>query len=319
MNLIVTNYAGPTDVYGAKQVISDTFLCGFDESNLDIKPAWVNTGEFNIFDIGFTLSADTIPATGEIEVHFPTHNGIDEIFATDLGLGMLADEPTREIDCFLAGHSNIKCTVHKAASSNTSTPVVVKINGFTGAVAAAAHVIRLVKIKNPAKASSTLLEQKLYVSIYVVAYSHTYTMGRYKILEGTDHRVFNKNTKDLADVTVTAVSDSTIASLETGVYAVTATAGGKELIFTFTTAPNIADFREVSASFVVFDMPSSFSLTKGATAVTCVADFVGGNTCATNGFPISNWLVVTIGNGVAINANAGGKQIKLAGIRTPSY
>ncbi|MEE4247147.1 MAG: hypothetical protein V2I33_17175 [Kangiellaceae bacterium] len=207
---------------------------------------------------------------------------------------MLADESEKEFDCHFMTQAqpSLKCKVVKALSASTSNPVKVIISGMDIDITAAPHKIRLVKLKNPSKINSTLIDtQMLFVSIYVVAY-HNSQLGKYKILEGTDYRVFSKNTSSLIDPSVTTVTTSTLESTTQTIHTPTST-DANALIFTFKANTSVAKMGESEGGFVVFDLPSSFSLTKGS-GVSCPSNTIDANTCSTYGYPISNWLVVTL-------------------------
>ena len=148
--------ATPTLVGGGFCSIPDTSFCASTITGFTIVPGFSNLDSFTYFTIALTTTV-TLPAGGHIDVEFPTHDGVDEIFAQDLGVGISGTDTTQVIDC----HTDLTagpavCTVHKASAIGVGTPAIVRITAF-GSSNAGAYNIVLVKIKNPAKKTATIL------------------------------------------------------------------------------------------------------------------------------------------------------------------
>ena len=150
--------ATPTLVGGGFSAISDDDFCASTITGFTITPGFANLDTFNYFTISLTNTV-TVAAGGHIDVEFPTHDGVDEIFAQDLGVGITGTATTQVIDCSTslpAGTGDTICTVHKSSAIGTTTPAIVRVTGF-GAAAGSTYSLVLVKIKNPVKSTATIL------------------------------------------------------------------------------------------------------------------------------------------------------------------
>jgi hypothetical protein len=87
---VLTEYAKFTGSYPA--CIPTTF---------EVRPFHNEVGMINVFEIDFKFAVALAINTDTIEIDFPTHNGVRELFKPDLGLGVSAALSSSAIDCYL--------------------------------------------------------------------------------------------------------------------------------------------------------------------------------------------------------------------------
>jgi len=94
----VNNAAGPTPIEYAKFTGSYPACI---PTVFEVRPFHNEVGMINVFEIDFKFAVALALNTDTIEIDFPTHNGVRELFKPDLGLGVSAALNSSPIDCYL--------------------------------------------------------------------------------------------------------------------------------------------------------------------------------------------------------------------------
>jgi hypothetical protein len=125
----------------------------------EVRPLLPDQGVSNVYDVHFKLPIAS-DADDKLELRFPTHNGVGQLYDVKLGIPSINWRATSfDIDCMFGANdysfdkttaNGLKCAMTFATSQAVGNDVIVTVTGMGALTASTEYILTLGGIANPA-------------------------------------------------------------------------------------------------------------------------------------------------------------------------
>lgn len=132
----------------------------------EVHPLLADANVSNVYDIHFKLPLDS-DADDKLEIRFPTHNGVRQLYDIKLGIPTINwRETSYSIDCMFGiddysfsktTANGLSCEMTFASSQAVGNDVIVIVSGMGALTASTKYILTLGGIRNPAYRTPAIL------------------------------------------------------------------------------------------------------------------------------------------------------------------